>query len=110
MRGMVVAYPKIVQRHLDCFPKRTPRWNEFPPLTREKGVQDIGDSVQCEEPHEEKVVAQTFRKLEFGSIASASVTGHSSSSFLHVSTTLSTSNSSLRKVWATTFSSCGSSH
>src|SRR5260370_9513535 len=55
----------MVQRHLDCFPKRTPRWNEFPPLTREKGVKDIGDSVQCEEPHEEKVVAQTFRKLEF---------------------------------------------
>ena len=25
----------------------------------------MGDSVQCEEPHEEKVVAQTFRKLEF---------------------------------------------
>src|SRR5260370_34809865 len=62
---MLLAQPQIVQRHLDCFPKRTPRWNEFPPLTREKGVKDIGDSVQCEEPHEEKVVAQTFRKLEF---------------------------------------------
>src|SRR5258707_9532997 len=65
MGWRVLANPRIGQGPLVSFPKRTPRWNESPPLTREKGVQDIGDSVQCEEPHEEKVVAQTFRKLEF---------------------------------------------
>ncbi len=41
-----------------------PGRQQLPPLAREKGVQDIGHSVQCEEPHEEEVIAEAFRKLE----------------------------------------------
>src|SRR6266404_2545223 len=34
-----------------------PGRQQLPPPVREKGVQDIGHSVQCEEPHEEEVPA-----------------------------------------------------
>src|SRR5579862_62136 len=38
--------------------------NEIAPLTREQCVCDICDAVQRKEPHEEKVICQTLRKLK----------------------------------------------
>src|SRR5260370_94517 len=62
---MMLAKPQLVQYQLDCFRERTPVWNQVPPLAREKSVQDISCSIQGEEPHEEEVVTQALRELEF---------------------------------------------
>src|SRR5260370_39057898 len=62
---MMLAKPQIVQYHLGCFRERMPVWNEVAPLDREKSVKDISCSIQGEEPHEEEVVTQALRKLEF---------------------------------------------
>src|SRR5260370_42041640 len=54
----------MVNCHVVCSGEEMGGRQQLPPLTREKGVQDIGHSVQCEEPHEEEVITQALRKLE----------------------------------------------
>src|SRR5580704_6175111 len=65
LRRVALRQAQIVQCHLDRFHKRMPGGQQLSPLAGEEGVQDIRYAVQSEEPREEKVIAQSFRKLKF---------------------------------------------